>query len=564
MVKISDVLTKSLNAWKSEREEMAMVKSRATCFSRAWVALAAAMFLAATGSAFAQESTDIGGVHLDIQNVVETDWGLSTAGEDNPFNNNNHVPGSGQGLSSDNSTLSNAVFRQDSLLNARVAPEAAGMIGLDNIEGFIHERFYSDIAPKIDHYLPDVNLMNYQRAYRGNGWGAYVGGHEYEFDAAEAYTDWRKGPLWLRLGKQYIVYGEELGLQTLDQVDSMNFARYPFNYSGLEFSDLREATWAARMTYDLGDTLAPVYLTSTRVTGFITQFEPSTIPAAGSYYNISLPAAFPLFNSDVNGHNGLVRAQHKPVFGGVIESDFMGVDWSFNFYSTPEHFGIFHFNGLFAPNRFQGTPLIAGVATPFVFGLTREFPREFIYGGMASYMIQPVYDFPGATIINGDLVRLSATYTPNKAFAGDATGGSLPVKYKREGDMNIALDVEKDYRWSDKLPSAYILVEYNYRSRSSVFDTFLPAAPNRHKNFNFWVVSITQPLPMNRWSFVWVHEADFNDGGSWYLQPAVVYKPTSAQEYRLFWNFTTGTRLGSNFGGDKSLDAIIAAAIYKF
>lgn len=563
MVRISDVLN-TLNAWKSEREEMAMVKSRTTCLSRAWVAMAAALFLAATGSAFAQESIDLGPIHLDNQNVVETDWGLSTAGEGNPFNNNNHVPGSGQGLSTDGNTLTNAIFREDSLFNLRVAPESANMIGMDNIEGFIHERFYSDVAPKIDHYLPDVNLMNYQRGYRGNGWSAYYGGHEYEFDAAEAYTDWRKGPLWLRLGKQYIVYGQELGLQTLDQVDSMNFARNPFNYSGLEFSDLREATWAARLTYDLGDMLAPIYLTSTRLTGFITQFEPSVVPAPGAYYNISLPAAFPLFNSDVNGHNGLVRAEHKPVYGAVIESDIAGIDWSANFYSTPEHFGVFHFNGLFAPNAFQGTPLIPGVPTPFVFGLTREFPREFIYGGMASYMIQPVYDFPGAIIINGDLIRLSATYTPNKAFAGDGTGASLPVKYKREGDMNIALDTEKDLRWSDKLPSAYILNEYNFRSRSAVFDTFMPAAPNRHHNFNLWVVSITQPLPMNRWSFNWTHLMDFNNGGSLYITPAVIYKPTSAQEYRLFWNFFTGTRNGSNYGGDKSQDAIIGEAIYKF
>ena len=47
----------------------------------------------------------------------------------------------------------------------------------------------------------------------------------------------------MRLGKQQIVYGEELGLQTLDQVDSLDFTNLPgfYDIASLEFSDIRIA-----------------------------------------------------------------------------------------------------------------------------------------------------------------------------------------------------------------------------------------------------------------------------------------------------------------------------------
>lgn len=551
------------------------MKTRGTCLTRAWVALAGTMFLAAAAPAFAQQSAEIGPLHLDLQNVVESDWGLSTAGVGNEFNNNNNIPGSGQAYSTNGNTLSQAVFREDALLNGRLGSDTANMIGMDNIEAYIHSRFYSDIVGQVDHYVPEPNILNMRQSYPGNGWSAYTGGHEYEWDAAEAYTDWRKGPLWIRLGKQQIVYGEELGLQTLDQVQSMDFRRGGgFNYAGQEFSDIRIATWAGRGTYDFGDVLAPLYLTGTRLTSWISEFQPSQFPGVGSPYNIGFTAILDPVNSTVNGTNGIARARHKLVYGAVLESNFMGVDWSANFYSTPEHVGGGFFdvaapNGFLAlVNNYRGSPLAPG-GPNVVVPITRNFPRIFIYGGMASYMIQPVYEFPGATIINGDMVRVSGTYTPNKSFGTDrmfTTGHS-----KRMGEVNVSLDIEKNFRWTDKLPSAYIFTEYNFRSRSGVFDGFIPgtlgvtctAGCGHRKSFNLWVLSVSQPLPMSRWSFAWVHSMELSDGTSWFFQPAVVYKPTSAQEYRLFWNFAEGTRR-STFGPSRSADALMGEVLYKF
>jgi len=170
-------------------------------------------------------------------------------------------------------------------------------------------------------------------------------------------------------------------------------------------------------------------------------------------------------------------------------------------------------------------------------------------------------------LINGQLLHFSAVYTPNKAFTGPDTLSPLSPgvnRALRQGELNLAFDAEKDWRWTERLPSAYALLIYNFRSRSDLFDDYL-AQPEfgNHHNFNQVVISVTQPLALNRWQLVWEQIVEGNDGGSLLEQPAVIYKPTSSQEYRVFWNFATGTD-HSYLGTSRYVDEIVLAAIYKF
>jgi len=530
------------------------MRIRGICSAGIRAAIAAGFIALAGGPALAQQGIDIGGAHLDLQNAIETDWSLSTAAKNNQFNDNAGYKGSGQKASTDGNTLNLAAFRLDTLANMRLSSSQAEAFGLDNVEAFVHGRFWSDITTFIDGHIPHVNMENNAQHYPGNGWQSAVFEKEYLLDAAEAYSDLRKGPLWLRLGKQQIVYGQEVGFQTLDQVDSLDLRRHSlFNYSGLEYSDARIATWSGRLTYDLGDALADyTKMTSTRLTSWVSEFQPSVFLPAGSPYNTGFYAYQPL----VAG-NGEARARHKLSYGGVIETNVLGVDLSANFYSHPASWGTLGLQGFGVDPRVGAGPnqIFPGSPAGLVEILNRKYPRVFIYGGMASYMIQPIYEFPGADIINGDLVRVSGTYTPNKAYLNTT---------KRVGEINMALDIEKNWRWTAALPSLYVLLEYNYRSRSNVFDQYLHLATNDDfRNFNLWYLDISQPLPMSRWQFVNFFGVEANQGGSYFYQPAVIFKPTSAQEYQVFWNFASGGN-DSNYGGSRFSDEIVARLIYKF
>lgn len=527
--------------------------------------------------AFAEDSITILGATAGIQNVAETDWAISTAGKGNSFNSNfkkcaNHSQ-QGCGLATSGNSWNLMAYRFDSLISLKLSNAQADALGLDGVEAFVHGRFWSDIAPYVDGALPAINAESFRQRYAGNGWAAQVAEHEYEIDAAEAYIDLQRGPLWIRLGKQQIVYGEELGIQTLDQVDSLDFRRHSlFNYSALEFSDARIAEWTLRATYDASTLLAPLHQDNAQFSTWISpDFQPDVFLPAGSPYHSS-PAY-----SIIENQNGISRARHKLVYGAVLEGKMFDVDWSMNFYSTPEHVGWF---------KYVGPPLIGGAPNPGVFPLdnsrgaqifgpsggyhdsliTREMPRINIYGGMVSYTIQP-YKFPGAELLDGAQVRVSGAYTPNKQFTGPNTLNPASPTVNRPitvGEINLALDVERDVRWTERAPSAYLFLEYNYRSRSDLFDDYLaqPAYGNHH-GFNLAVIGITQPLASNRWQLVWVQSVEGNAGGSIFEQPAVVYKPRSGQEYRVFWNFATGTNK-SYLGPSRYMDEIVFAAIFRF
>ena len=526
----------------------------------------------------AEDSITILGTTIGMQNVAETDWAISTAGKGNSFNSNfkkcaNHSQ-PGCGLATSGNSWNLMAYRFDSLLSLKLSNAQSEALGLDGVEAFVHGRFWSDIAPYVDGALPAINAEGFRQRYAGNGWAAQVAEHEYELDAAEAYLDLHRGPLWIRLGKQQIVYGEELGIQTLDQVDSLDFRRHSlFNFSGLEFSDARIAEWTLRATYDASNLLAPLHQDNAQFSTWISpDFEPDAFLPAGSPYRTT-PAY-----SIIENQGGISRARHKLVYGAVLEGKMFDVDWSMNFYSTPEHVGWF---------KYVGPPLIGGAPNPGVFPIdnfrgaqifgpadgyrdaliTREMPRINVYGGMASYTIEANNQFPGAEILNGAQVRVSGTYTPDKQFTGPNTLNPASPNVNRPltvGEINLALDVERDVRWTERAPSAYLFLEYNYRSRSDLFDDYLaqPAYGNHH-GFNLAVIGITQPLASNRWQLVWVQSIEGNDGGSIFEQPAVVYKPRSGQEYRVFWNFATGTNK-SYLGPSRYMDEIVFSAIYRF
>lgn len=558
---------------------------RGTFLVRAFTAAAAAaLIFVAAAPAFAQESIDFHHIHIDLQNAVETDWALSTAGKNNPYNNNSvagvqcpdhSTSAPGCSASTNGNTFNLAAFRYDGLLNGRVDSDIANRVGLDNWDFFIHARVWTNIAPYVDGNMPKISEMDYGQKYPGNGWSAASTQNEWEMDAASAYTDLRKGRWWLRLGKQQIVYGQELGFQTLDQVDSLNLTRHSlFNWSGMEFSDARIGEWAARLSYDMGGFFDKYGVERVRATAWVAQWQPSVYLPAGSAYNTT--AAY----VKVLPGTGVTSALKDPDYGVVLEWHTLGIDWSANFYSHPENWGILtpHNQNVFVPgvgtivaplqhNWGTGLPG-ADFGLPgggnYDYLLSREFPRENIFGGMASYMIQPVYTFPGSILFNGDIVRVSGTYTPHKdvnytPVVGPQAGQMLDIA---RGELNMAVDVDRNLRWSDTYPSLFILLEYNYRSLTSVFgNTYQRGAG--HKMTNTILLSLSQPLPLARWSLANVFEPEANNNWSFFDQPGVDYKPTSSQEYNVFWNFATGNS-GSAFGPDRYSDELVFRAIYKF
>jgi hypothetical protein len=544
--------------------------------------MAVALVLYAGTRAWAQLDTDVPGGHLKIQTALETDWGVSTAGTANRNNNNNNIPGSGQGFSTDGDDLQYAVGRIDPTLTFRSRDDVAEAMGLDNADVYLHLRYWADGAQLINGPSTyAVGQGTYASPgiarYPGDAWSARISEHEYEAEANEAYIDLRKGPFALRLGKQQVVYGEELGVQTLDQVDSLDFTKFQtFELGALEYSDVRIGEWTAKGSYQLPD-FSEEGIENSLITGFVSpDFQPDYFVGLGTQLNDE-----PV-NTPIADFGNLRRARNKIVYGAVASTTAYGVDFTANFYSTPNHVGWLTAapTGLggsgIVPDQFAGIPCALqgapGVPGNCDFVLQRRFSRQFIYGGSASYTI-PTLDFPGAEMLNGDIFHFSAAYTPHQTYtiSNFASLVNAKVKPTRIGELNFTLDGERYVRWSQSFPSMYLLGEWNYKSRSTVIsDIYEPALG--HKGDNTAVISLTQFFPNNIWGTSIEAVCDTNVGGNWFMQPSVTYKPTSSQEYDVYWNFDEGTNVkltpaafktGSKLGSFSFMDAIFFRAVYK-
>ncbi|HZO83232.1 MAG TPA: DUF1302 family protein [Candidatus Binataceae bacterium] len=538
---------------------------------RTALAMAAGLALCVGTRAQAQIDTDVPGGHLKVQTSLETDWGFHTAGEDNRNNNNNNIPGSGQALSTNGDVIQAGVLRADPLITYRLNNDTAQALFVDNADVYIHGRYWADLAQFINGpRVYEVGQGTYSTPgvahYPGDGWSARISEHEYEADAAEAYIDLRKGPWALRLGKQQVVYGEELGVQTLDQVDSLDFTKFnSFEIASLEYSDMRIGEWTAKLSYQLPDMLDG-NLSNSLLTGFISpDFQPDYFIGLGSQMN-DVPAF-----EKIGDYGNLRRARNKIVYGAVVTTTAYGFDLSANFYSTPDHVGWFSLAPVanpFPADPQTGIPfLFPGDPTPRDFMLQRRFSREFIYGGSISYTMPASLDFPGGGLLAGDIFHYSVAYTPHASFTGSRTV-LITGKPTKIGDLNMTLDMEKYWRWTQHFPSVYLLGEYNYESRHApVSFVYMPSAG--HHSINTVVLSATQPLPANIWSLAMTAICDTNVGGNWFLQPAVTYKPTSSQEYDIYWNFDEGTvvdttkHVGSKLGSFSWIDAVYLRAVYK-
>src|SRR5580704_2370317 len=140
-------------------------------------------------------------------------------------------PAADRGFSTNGDELQADVGRIDPTMTFRTRDDVAEAMGLDNADVYLHFRYWADAeqfinGPSIYEVGQGAYLTPGSARYPGDAWSARISEHEYEAEANLAYIDLRKGPFALRLGKQQVVYGEELGVQTLDQVDSLDFTKF--------------------------------------------------------------------------------------------------------------------------------------------------------------------------------------------------------------------------------------------------------------------------------------------------------------------------------------------------
>src|SRR5207237_739372 len=131
-----------------------------------------------------------------------------------------------------------------------------------NIFGKFNENWSATFEPRLFFdmtKIADNHFRQYESLptpFAGNGWMLRGGGNDFKAEMWQAYTDYRNGGWWVRLGKQQIAWGEALGLRVLDTVNPLDLSQ---NLSTdrifEEFDRVRIPQWFARADYGIGISL---------------------------------------------------------------------------------------------------------------------------------------------------------------------------------------------------------------------------------------------------------------------------------------------------------------------
>ena len=400
-----------------------------------------------------------------------------------------------------------------------------------NIYGKFNENWSVTLEPRLFFDMTKI-ADNHFRQYEslpdrfpGNGWMLRGGGNDFKAEMWQAYTDYRSGGLWIRLGKQQIAWGEALGLRVLDTINPLDLSQ---NLSTdrifEEFDRVRVPQWFLRADYTIPNVTIPDLTAELILNPGIVV--PTILPPQGSPFNV-VPALLKI-KDNVN--------QGEPTVGGRLTGTIEDVQFSLNYVTKPNDngVGVFRFIppagitlGCFAP---PFDPLACQVV------LEGKHPRIHIVGGSMNYR----WDWAGAVL------RAETTVTPNAPFQRGAGASRIierPV-------WKSVLAIDRPTYLIPGLDSMTIGFQF--------FETFTGGdALNKARDIgakvdqavHIFTVFFQQPLFMKRVALDFFGLFDTDDAH--WLQPGIHWEIGNNIRLDLYYNKFGGaekraTRFGSN------------------
>jgi hypothetical protein len=203
-------------------------------------------------------------------------------------------------------------------------------------------------------------------------------------EMSELYADVSLGNLWMRLGKQQIVWGEMISSRILDIINPLDLS-WHFQFEPEEFENIRVPQWALRARYNVPQILPLRWLKDVYLEGFVNpgDVSPQVFPAPGSPYNVKPSVRLPVYPSPPFLPAG------SPVLK-VRETDRRG-DAEYGFRiggGVGQVFGTLNYLSLYSKSGYWETTVPAPRPIPPT-GLPNivdnKYPRTDLYGASLNY-----------------------------------------------------------------------------------------------------------------------------------------------------------------------------------
>lgn len=415
-------------------------------------------------------------------------------------------------------------------------------------------RFEGDFTDKID---KNVVSYNAYPLYKGAGSGLRTGiaGDNGIAEAREVYADISYGNLWVRAGKQQIVWGESDALRLLDVFNPLDLSQRLFiNPSVEQFENIRIPLWSVRATYAIPNNHIDGLAIETVANPGDQVW--TQLPARGAPYNM---APHFLVNEEQNRRGDWT-------YGGRILGKIGAVAITLNYLHTYNQDGIvvqrndprypFPFPTL---RSYQyGTPVRAALGamggwdfSPYEIVNDSLHPSINILGASFNWAIESI-----KSVFRGEF-----TYTPDQPY--EMRDG---LDYTRRGTFKYVLGLDKSFNllphsWTSQMLSASVQFFQTVREGDSHELAINAAKVDRVDNTA--TLYLNQPFMNDQFFAYFLGVYDFKD--SWWMQPGLKYKPGVHWQFDAYGNILGGTdQRAYKFGALEYASGIIGRVTYFY
>ncbi len=379
----------------------------------------------------------------------------------------------------------------------------------DMFKTYSKVRVVADSTTNLDSELYDYDPFQFATRHYGTTMRL---GHDEDIKAEiwELYADVDFENLWIRLGKQQVVWGEVPSVRIMDVVNPLDKS-WHFTWEPEEFENIRIPLWMARASYTIEQTIMP-WLDDLYIEGFWNpgDIEPSINPDIGNPYRLQY----------------LMEVEWGGVYSLNPVEDNRGRD-EFGFrlgYRIGQFGGTFNYAYLFSDDVFYETTTTPPIGPPWIWPAIetrRVLPRIEVYGLTLNY----AFDFPISLA-----ATIEATLTKDAPWHDNtiAHAALIGITEKDEYDFAIVLQ-----RFTSVFPGhPFMNMKFVYAAKivEDNEDVKWVPGPNAPGNKNNIVEDITKD------AFVFTFDQDFfyktyKMSGLIQYQPDGAYRINSGFKY---------------------------------
>ncbi|MDO8637802.1 MAG: hypothetical protein Q7R34_16460 [Dehalococcoidia bacterium] len=409
----------------------------------------------------------------------------------------------------------------------------------NNFKLYSKVKLISDQTEALDNKLNDYNAFPLSTPRYGTYLRA-TNDNELNAEMSELYADVSLGNLWVRLGRQQIVWGEMIAARFLDQINPLDLSWHA-RFEPEEFENIRVPQWTLRARYNVPQMVPLPWLADAYLEGFVNpgDVSPNISPALGSPFGGRAPS--PLFNVQETDRRGDVEYGFR--IGGRVGQ----------VAGTLNYFSLYSDSGYWESKQRPNT--LAPPSPANRYPTNNIYPRTDLYGASLNYSF--------SNPIN-TTVTYEGIYSPNEPYY-DAVSPLVSIRYSNT--LRHAIQFSRStFVFPTPISAMSIQLQFSQtlvKDHAKIKFTSAPSGNSIDGDQNVISLILSQFFSHNRFNLYLRALYDLDD--SHQITPGFKYSPGDHWIFDIYAQIIGGAeRRPGRFGGNYWADEVSGRVTYQF